>query len=727
VNGSTATIASIKSPQLATAVRVGTFTKAAAAAGARSDVKFVQDASAKLDKAFIKVIYDDGKTSILNLEGTKTAEDVVVQTLKKGKLNEGHVKSYCFYTLDGAEAISSNCLRLTEAELMRICTDVARHERERLMFRKIHAGEPDGEQLAVAAKIASQHLQQSVAVAAGNSASRSQLKLQKLTGEPLPSLSYPMSPSAAAQRERYQYASELQNNSTPRPPTGPALQDFLGGRPPSELVVADVDTYFPDADRAEIESIRRMSTHRSKRFSRAASRLSVVSSFSVSNLNKDVPPVPGIPVTWQNNNTVMARARPLSVYSTATLNPNDHRNSIASFTTLGPVNEESPSESHRKSYISFSAESIAEASSATSPTLSITDPFSTTIPNKHDAESTISSDHSATETGGSSLQQQLRQAIEEDGEEPDEALTEFLQPDAYTDMKYIRGRLIGKGSFGHVYMALHSVTAEIMAVKQVELPHPTSSNTKRQVMVDALKHEIALLRSLSHPHIVRYLGSSSDDANLNIFLEYVSGGSISKMLKDYGVFNEPIIIKFVYQILDGLKYLHSNNIIHRDIKGANILVDNQGTIKISDFGISKRVQDSRSYLSSESLPSLPPGASKRVSLQGSVFWMAPEVVRQTAYTRKADIWSLGCLVVEMLTGTHPHPNLTQMQAIFKIGGTGAEGARLDPKPSVPEAASEEVKDFLERTFREEFEKRPEAEELMDTAFVKKGLGLVYGV
>jgi len=246
-------------------------------------------------------------------------------------------------------------------------------------------------------------------------------------------------------------------------------------------------------------------------------------------------------------------------------------------------------------------------------------------------------------------------------------------------------------------------------------------------MVDALKHEIALLRSLSHPHIVRYLGSSSDDANLNIFLEYVSGGSISKMLKDYGVFNEPIIIKFVYQILDGLKYLHSNNIIHRDIKGANILVDNQGTIKISDFGISKRVQDSRSYLSSESLPSLPPGASKRVSLQGSVFWMAPEVVRQTAYTRKADIWSLGCLVVEMLTGTHPHPNLTQMQAIFKIGGTGAEGARLDPKPSVPEAASEEVKDFLERTFREEFEKRPEAEELMDTAFVKKGLGLVYGV
>lgn len=113
---------------------------------------------------------------------------------------------------------------------------------------------------------------------------------------------------------------------------------------------------------------------------------------------------------------------------------------------------------------------------------------------------------------------------------------------------------------------------------------------------------------------------------------------------------------FVRQILQGLNYLHEREIIHRDIKGGNILVDNKGGIKISDFGISKKVEDN-----------LLSGARvNRPSLQGSVFWMAPEVVKQTSYTLKADIWSVGCLVVEMLTGEHPWAQLTQMQAIFKV-------------------------------------------------------------
>src|SRR5207244_9668215 len=93
-----------------------------------------------------------------------------------------------------------------------------------------------------------------------------------------------------------------------------------------------------------------------------------------------------------------------------------------------------------------------------------------------------------------------------------------------------------------------------------------------------------------------------------------------------------------------------------------------------------------------------PGAGQRVSLQGSVFWMAPEVVKQTAYTRKADIWSLGCLIIEMLTGAHPHPNCSQLQAIFKIGG-----GRAEARPSVPETASEDLRAFLARTFEIEHE------------------------
>lgn len=182
--------------------------------------------------------------------------------------------------------------------------------------------------------------------------------------------------------------------------------------------------------------------------------------------------------------------------------------------------------------------------------------------------------------------------------------------------------------------------------------------------------------------IVQYLDSSSDNTHLNIFLEYVPGGSVAALLSNYGAFEEALVSKFVKQILTGLEYLHEREIIHRDIKGANILVDNKGGIKISDFGISKKVEDSASYffilpplfhlskslLTNAYLSSDLLTGSKvhRPSLQGSVYWMAPEVVKQTSYTSKADIWSLGCLVVEMLTGIHPWANLTQMQAIFRV-------------------------------------------------------------
>lgn len=102
----------------------------------------------------------------------------------------------------------------------------------------------------------------------------------------------------------------------------------------------------------------------------------------------------------------------------------------------------------------------------------------------------------------------------------------------------------------------------------------------------------------------------------------------------------------------------------------------------------------------------------RPSLQGSVFWMAPEVVKQTSYTRKADIWSLGCLIVEMFTGTHPFPNCSQLQAIFQIGNSSA-------KPTTPDNASDEAKGFLGRTFEFDHEKRPSADELLLSPFLKQ--------
>jgi mitogen-activated protein kinase kinase kinase len=145
-----------------------------------------------------------------------------------------------------------------------------------------------------------------------------------------------------------------------------------------------------------------------------------------------------------------------------------------------------------------------------------------------------------------------------------------------------------------VYLGMHALNGTLMAVKQVERPSGTSHNEERKKsMLGALVREIEFLKELQHTNIVQYLDSSADNAFFNIFLEYVPGGSVSTLLKNYGSFEEALVNSFTRQILDGLIYLHSKEIIHRDIKGANILVDNKGVIKISDFGISKRVEDSQ--------------------------------------------------------------------------------------------------------------------------------------
>lgn len=273
---------------------------------------------------------------------------------------------------------------------------------------------------------------------------------------------------------------------------------------------------------------------------------------------------------------------------------------------------------------------------------------------------------------------------------------------------WLKGARIGSGSFGTVYLGMNALTGELMAVKQVELrpladetgegqtKENKNNNQVHQKIIEALQHEMTLLKELQHENIVTYLGSSSDDVHLNIFLEYVPGGSLNTMLTNYGPFEEPLIRNFTRQILIGVNYLHSKNIIHRDIKGANILIDIKGEVKISDFGISKKLSSNTNI-------------SKRASLQGSVYWMAPEVVKQIATTSKADIWSVGCLVIEMFTGKHPFPNFSQMQAIFKIGTHNT--------PEIPKWCTPDARDFLEQSFILEYEKRPSAAELLNHAFL----------
>jgi mitogen-activated protein kinase kinase kinase len=660
------------------------------------------------DKALIRVIYDGGRTSVVNIEGCKTAEEVMLKTLRKGHLNEAQVRNYCFYIINSGDPDPSLSERLSDIEVFRLCKDANRHERGRLILRKVHAGEPDDDQLKAAAAIYQQQNFQQTQTIYVPASNRSQNKIEKLTGESLAAVSYPLSPSSARERERH-INSTAQNLEGPgkalRSPQHQArerkLKQFYGARPPSELITSDLTSYFPDVGKDEIDKTVRMSIRRSHRLSRAASRLSMASNFSVASSLKDAPPLPSIADSWLAGGSNARPLRPLSVMRLGLpSHQSGYRDSMAS-SVLEPLDEESPLEPNRKSYVSF-------GDGSGSDTLAVTDPEGNTTLQSYfdDGQSSLTGSSTSNTENGDSLNKRLSEAIAEDEEEDDEELTEYLEQDSWDNVKYMKGALIGQGSFGSVYLALHAVTGELMAVKQVELPSVigTSQMDHRKTnMVEALKHEITLLRELKHNNIVQYLGSNSDESHLNIFLEYVPGGSVATMLVNYGPLGESLIQNFVRQILQGLSYLHSSDIIHRDIKGANILVDNKGSVKISDFGISKRIEAS-------TLGGSKKGA-QRVSLQGSVFWMAPEVVRQTAYTRKADIWSLGCLVVEMFTGSHPHPNCTQLQAIFKIGGSG------DASPTIPENAGEDARNFLAQTFLIDHEKRPSADELLVTPFI----------
>lgn len=664
-----------------------------------------------VDKALIRVIYDSGRSSVVSVEGCKTSEELILKSLKKGALNEAHFKSYCFWILDGTDPDPAFCRRLGDAELVRLCADRVRNERGRLMLRKIHAGEPEGEQLRIAAKIAEQQAPSPPAIEV-QPVNKPKSKIERLTGEPLAAVSYPMSPASLAERERNNsYFAPLAKQRSTSPQASASvrarkLKDFYGARPPTELITQDLTSYFPDVQKEDMDRTVRMSIRRSRRMSKAMNRLSMASNFSYASNLRDAPPLPTIADSWLNTTPGSNKnLRPLSIVRLGR-SDSGYRDSVAT-SVLEPLDEESPLEPNRKSYVSFSADSHSGSDSNTNNgNLAVTDPDGNTVMQSY-FDDTASVSPAVTENGGS-LNSRLSQVIAEDSDEDDEELIDYLQQDSWENMKYMKGAMIGQGSFGTVYLALHAMTGELMAMKQVEMPSSsgTQLDKKKDNMVEALKREIDLLRELKHPNIVQYLGSNSDENHLNIFLEYVAGGSVATMLVNYGSLNEVLITNFVRQILTGLAYLHSKDIIHRDIKGANILVDNHGSVKISDFGISKRVDPT--LLSSNT--QLKGRGGPRVSLQGSVFWMAPEVVKQTAYTRAADIWSLGCLIVEMFTGSHPHPNCTQLQAIFKIGGSG--GA----KPDIPEQASKEAREFLERTFEIEHEKRPSADELLESPF-----------
>uniref|UniRef100_A0A7N4PYE7 Mitogen-activated protein kinase kinase kinase 3 n=1 Tax=Sarcophilus harrisii TaxID=9305 RepID=A0A7N4PYE7_SARHA len=216
-----------------------------------------------------------------------------------------------------------------------------------------------------------------------------------------------------------------------------------------------------------------------------------------------------------------------------------------------------------------------------------------------------------------------------------------------------RGKLLGQGAFGRVYLCYDVDTGRELASKQVQFD-PDSPETSK--------------------------------------------GSVKDQLKAYGALTESVTRKYTRQILEGVSYLHSNMIVHRDIKGANILRDSAGNVKLGDFGASKRLQ------------TICMSGTGIRSVTGTPYWMSPEVISGEGYGRKADVWSLGCTVVEMLTEKPPWAEYEAMAAIFKI-------ATQPTNPQLPSHISEHGRDFLRRIFVEA-RQRPSAEELLTHHFAQ---------
>lgn len=210
------------------------------------------------------------------------------------------------------------------------------------------------------------------------------------------------------------------------------------------------------------------------------------------------------------------------------------------------------------------------------------------------------------------------------------------------EINWIKGSLIGFGSFGRVFLGINLVDGEMIAAKQIPWG-------KKQGISNVEK-EMNLLRKLKHKNIVRYLGANTSEDCLTIFLEYIPGGSIQMLLKENGPVDVDLTAYLSRQILEGLDYLHSMGIVHKDIKGANMLLDEKGTVKIADFGLADNFTTENSS-----------------ELQGTIFWLAPEVVSARKYSPSSDIWSFGCTVLEMLSGDHPWASFNKFQALFRIG------------------------------------------------------------